>query len=132
MTRQLLVAMDDSPPARAALDHALETFPEADITVLNVVDSLEAAYAGTAVDEEPPEPEFFEDIGTETAKHAGQLEALVIEGKPAETVVSYAEENEFDGIIIGSKGRSGVSRMILGSVAEAVAREATMPVTIVS
>ncbi|MCU4751730.1 universal stress protein [Halobacteria archaeon AArc-curdl1] len=132
MTRQLLVAMDDSPPARAALEHALETFPEADITVLNVVDSLEAAYAGRPVDEAPPEPEFFENLAADTSDHAGNVSALVIEGEPAETVVSYAEENGFDGIIIGSKGRSGVSRMLLGSVAEAVAREATMPVTIVS
>jgi len=45
--------------------------------------------------------------------------------------VEYAEESDVDHIVIGSHGRSGVSRILLGSVAESVVRRADMPVTVV-
>jgi nucleotide-binding universal stress UspA family protein len=46
-------------------------------------------------------------------------------------VVKYAEKEGFDHIVIGSAGRVGVSRLILGSTASAIVREANCPVTVV-
>lgn len=132
MARHLLVAMDDSDPARAALEHALKTFPEADVTVLNVADSVEIAYSELSQsDGSLQDPPFFDEMHAHGTDHEGTLETIILEGKPAETIVEYATENEVDQIVIGSAGRSGISRMLLGSVAEAVARQATVPVTIV-
>jgi nucleotide-binding universal stress UspA family protein len=52
-------------------------------------------------------------------------------GKPAETIVAAAERLNVDAISIGSHGRSGVARAVLGSVAEAVVRGARRPVLMV-
>lgn len=124
--------MDDSERARTALEHALEAFDDASVTVLHVVDPLGAAYGG---DETPAdassEPAFFEDVDRIAAAHDESVETAVREGTAEETILAYVDEEPVDGIVMGSEGRSGVSRMLLGSVAEAVARQSPVPVTIV-
>jgi nucleotide-binding universal stress UspA family protein len=45
--------------------------------------------------------------------------------------VDYAAEHDIDHIVVGSHGRTGASRILLGSVAETVARRSPVPVTIV-
>jgi nucleotide-binding universal stress UspA family protein len=52
------------------------------------------------------------------------------EGGPAEKIVQLAKEEEVDLIVIGSHGRRGMSRRLMGTVAEAVARGAPCPVLI--
>jgi nucleotide-binding universal stress UspA family protein len=51
--------------------------------------------------------------------------------KISSAVVKYAEKEGFEHIVIGSAGRAGVSRLVLGSVANAIVHEAHCPVTIV-
>jgi nucleotide-binding universal stress UspA family protein len=53
----------------------------------------------------------------------------LLEGHPAEEIIK--ETREGDLIVIGSKGRTGLDRLLMGSVAENVARHATCPVMIV-
>lgn len=136
MTRHLLVPMDDSENARAALEHALSVFPDDEITVVHAVDDLEAGYGGrppvTAGGEgDGEEPDFFADVRSIAAEHDRTVETTVVEGMSADAVLEYAREADADGIVMGSEGRSGVSRMLLGSVAEAVTRKSPIPVTIV-
>jgi nucleotide-binding universal stress UspA family protein len=50
---------------------------------------------------------------------------------PAEAIVGYAERNGYHHIIVGSEGRTGAKRMLLGSVAEDVVTRAHCPVTVV-
>lgn len=57
--------------------------------------------------------------------------SIIDGGKPAEVLVAAAERLNVDAISIGSHGRSGVARAILGSVAEAVVRHARQPVLVV-
>lgn len=52
----------------------------------------------------------------------------LLEGAPAEAIVQYADEEGADLIVIGSHGRTGFTRLLLGSVAEAVVRHAKCPV----
>lgn len=52
-------------------------------------------------------------------------------GDPAEEIVSYAEKNGIDLIVMASRGRSGVSRWAVGSVAEKVFRATCVPVLMV-
>ncbi|WP_440766570.1 universal stress protein [Natronorubrum sp. DTA7] len=139
MTRHLLVPMDDSEPARAALEHAVSLFPDDEVRVLHVVDDLEAGYGGGR----PPvttggekradddEPDFFEDVRSIAATHDRTVETTVIEGTSADAILEYAREHDVDQIVMGSQGRSGVSRILLGSIAEAVTRKSSVPVTIV-
>ena len=51
-------------------------------------------------------------------------------GRPARTIVEYADEEGFDHIIVGSHGGKGLSRVLLGSVAETVVRRSSVPVTV--
>ena len=55
----------------------------------------------------------------------------VLEGKTADTLADYATHNEVDLIIIASHGRSGVSRWVLGSVADRIVRNSCVPVMMV-
>jgi len=57
--------------------------------------------------------------------------SIIDGGRPAEEIVTAAERLNVDAINLGSHGRSGVSRALLGSVAEAVVRHARRPVLVV-
>lgn len=70
----------------------------------------------------------IEDI----AKDAGVAsEAKIIEGRPAEDIIKMAEESKMDVIIIGSIGKTGIEKFLLGSVAEKVVRNSKVPVLVV-
>jgi nucleotide-binding universal stress UspA family protein len=82
---------------------------------------------------EPPDDEILEvlaslrgrvPIPTETAK-------FVPVGNPVELIADAARDWPADLVVIGSHGRNGVDRVLLGSVAEGVARHAPCPVLIV-
>lgn len=133
MTRHLLVPMDDSEPARTALEHALSLFPDDEITVVHAVDDLAAGYTGTptAQEGEAVNPELFADVERLADEYGADVEIAVIGGAPPEAILEYADDHAVDQIVMGSEGRTGVSRMLLGSIAEGVARRASVPVTIV-
>jgi len=58
-------------------------------------------------------------------------EHRLLVGDPAGTIVGLAEEEHVDLIVMGTHGRTGLSRVLLGSVAEAVVRRASCPVLMV-
>ncbi|SDR14910.1 universal stress protein [Natronobacterium texcoconense] len=135
----LLVALDDSEPGWAAIEHALSEHPEAEITVVHVMDLTESSYGefahlGTDAmrDRRREEAtELFEAARDRATAHDVSIETELLEGRPADAVVEYATANAVDRIVVGSHGRTGVSRVLLGSVAERVVRRAPVPVTIV-
>ncbi|MFA9502793.1 universal stress protein [Natrinema sp. H-ect1] len=130
MGRHVLVPMDDSEPARAALDHALEWVPADRVTVVHAVDDLTADYEGIVSGAD--EPDFFADARAIADDRGRSLETAVVEGGgTAEAILEYVDEAGVDAIVMGSEGKAGVSRLLLGSVAEAVTRRAEVPVTIV-
>ncbi|OAQ53028.1 universal stress protein UspA [Natrinema mahii] len=130
MSRHVLVPMDDSAPARAALDHALEWVPADRLTVVHAVDDLEADYEGIVSGDD--EPDFFADARAIADDRGRSLETAVVEGGgTAEAILEYVGEADVDAIVMGSEGKAGVSRLLLGSVAEGVTRRAAVPVTIV-
>ncbi|ADD05748.1 UspA domain protein [Natrialba magadii ATCC 43099] len=140
MTEHILVPVDGSQPATAALEYAHERFPENRLTVLYVVDpmadySRERSYPGyTADDEFKTEHEKGEAVlerVRERLPDDATVETALEAGKPSRVIVEYADDHDIDGIVIGSHGRSGAVRYLLGSVAEQVVRRAAVPVTIV-
>ncbi|MDQ2052398.1 universal stress protein [Natronolimnohabitans sp. A-GB9] len=135
----VLVPLDDSEPARDALEHAFEIYPDADVTALHVVNPSMSMYRGDTsfnferfieLEEETAETlfEMAEELADE---HDTSLTTETMIGAPARAIVEFADENDVDQIVLGSHGRSGVSRVLLGSVAEQVVRRATVPVTVV-
>ncbi|MDS0476264.1 universal stress protein [Natrinema sp. 1APR25-10V2] len=130
MNRHVLVPMDDSEPARAALEHALEWVPADRLTVVHAMDDLEADYGGVVAGES--DPDFFADARSLAESHDRSLETAVVTGSgTADAILEYADGKGVDAIVMGSEGKAGVSRMLLGSVAESVTRRAELPVTIV-
>ncbi|MFD1514494.1 universal stress protein [Halomarina rubra] len=141
MNRRFVVPTDGSDRARHAFSYVVEMFPNPDVTALHVVDPVEAGYGGQTDDpghasdwrdtEGTNADGTFEVIRDLAAEAEVTLSTRVVEGQPAEAIVAFAEEGEFDGIVMGSQGRSGVSRVLLGSVAESVVGNSSIPVTVV-
>jgi nucleotide-binding universal stress UspA family protein len=141
MSKRVLVPIDGSEQSDVALNHALEEFSDDDITVLHVIDPADAGYTAP-VGIPGGSEEWYEGAQEEAQTLFDEAQAVAGEygvtlgtatdmGRPAGTIVEYAEDEEFDHIVMGSHGRSGVSRILLGSVAETVVRRATIPVTVV-
>lgn len=142
MTRDLLVPLDDSPQARRALEHALTVHTADDIVVFHVVDYSESlasherpgrgsrkeGWYQKALDDAE---ELFADAQEIADGYDVVLSTDTDAGKPAEAIVSYADEHGIDQIIMGSHGRTGASRILLGSVAEKVIRRSPLPTTVV-
>ncbi|WP_160135541.1 universal stress protein [Halococcus salsus] len=138
MSTQVLVPLTDSSHAWPGLKYALELYPEADITVINVIDPAGAGYGEYSSSEESgqvtPESqaEALFTAASDLASESGRdLTTTLIEGRPAEAIVEHAENHSFDAIVMGSRGRSGVSRVLLGSVAGSVVENSSVPVTVV-
>jgi nucleotide-binding universal stress UspA family protein len=69
-------------------------------------------------------------------KGAGEVEGVIVEpvlleGHPADELIRYAEENEIDIIVMGTLGKTGLDRLLLGSVAGNVVRHSKIPVMVV-
>jgi nucleotide-binding universal stress UspA family protein len=139
MAKRILVPVDGSEHATKALSYALREFPGAEITVINVIDPIDVGYTSTV-----GMPGYSEEWYEESKENAQELFAEAQEmadeyditlstetdvGQPAQTIVDFAEE--FDHIVMGSHGRAGVSRILLGSVTETVVRRSPVPVTVV-
>ena len=141
MADHVLVPLDGSPQSWAALEHAMEEHPEARLSLLSVINPMEAGYsAETALPSAAEEwyesakaaaEERFEEAAELAAERGVSVESVVEVGRPSRVIVEYAEGHDVDGIVMGSHGRKGVSRILLGSVAEAVVRSSPVPVTVV-
>lgn len=141
MPETVLVAFDGSPLAERALTYAIETFPEAAITtvyVINPIDSVvdvEAgglAVAGDWYDRAQDRAGRINAAAADLAADRGtELDTVTSVGKPATAILDYARDHGIDQIVMGSHGRSGLDRAILGSVAETVTRRARIPVTVI-
>ena len=60
-----------------------------------------------------------------------EVESVILEGSPANDIVDYAEKNDIDLIVMGSHGKTGIQRFLIGSVAENVVRHSKKPVLVV-
>jgi len=137
MTR-VLVPIDGSPQAEDALDHAVSEFPDAEIVLLHVIDPIDAGYSAESVlptasgdwyeSHKDTAEELFEGANERTGR---EFETAIEVGRPSRTIVEYAEEGDIDHVVMGSHGRSGVARVLLGSVAETVVRRSPVPITVV-
>jgi nucleotide-binding universal stress UspA family protein len=141
MGKRILVPVDGSEQAHRAFEFVTEEFGDAEVVLLHVVNPAEAGYSAQASipsfseewyeSERAAAEELFDEIadlaeGTDLA-----IEREIEVGKPSRVIVEFAEGEGVDQIVTGSHGRSGVTRILLGSVAEAVVRRSPVPVTVV-
>jgi nucleotide-binding universal stress UspA family protein len=142
---KVLLAIDDSKYSEAALRMLVAQYnPNATtVRVLHVVEPLETSYYP---DLAPPYPASLHDIrkirlkaGREAAARATQklraagfqADSAVRLGHARITVVDVAAQWHADLIVVGSHGRTGIERLLLGSVSDYVSRHAPCSVEIV-
>jgi nucleotide-binding universal stress UspA family protein len=136
MFRKILVAVDGSQHARAALDLAVDLAQryQASLCVLHAFPHV-SDLLGTPQYESLLEArsmigqQLLESAQTQVGD-AVVVETQLIEGPPAPAILRVAEENGCDLIVIGSRGRSQIAGILLGSVSSTVAQRAHCPVLI--
>lgn len=139
MVDRVLVPLDGSPLSEKALEYAILTFPAKEIVALTVIDPIDVVYRSEGSGPLGGERWFkyarsrAADIGAVAEKRGEQTGVSVTTdtavGRPRRQILKYADEHDVDQIVMGTHGRSGLSRVALGSVAEAVVRRSPVPVT---
>ncbi|MDS0474439.1 universal stress protein [Natrinema sp. 1APR25-10V2] len=130
----VLVPTDGSDCAAAAVDHAIElaTATDAALHAVNVVDLgvFWDESAAVALDALEDAGERVTERVVERAGDAGvaTADAAVLTGTPHREILTYADEHDVDCIVMGTHGRSGLDRVLLGSVTERVVRHTDVPV----
>jgi nucleotide-binding universal stress UspA family protein len=131
----ILVAVDLSDRSKELIDAAVTLGSR--LTLLHVVEGAEARGLYRVPLEVPVENmnavlEWCDVALRQLAEKAGATaEPRVIVGRPGASILAVEEELRPDVTVVGTHGRHGVERLLLGSVAERVARHATGPVLVV-
>ncbi|CAI50603.1 UspA domain protein [Natronomonas pharaonis DSM 2160] len=137
---RVLVPMDGSEQSWTAFEHAADEFPEATLVCLRAIDPSKAGYGagmeagGVArvLDAERDAANDMLERAVERGDDRGVSVATAAEiGRPARVIIDATENEDIDHVVIGSHGRDGISRILLGSVAETVVRRSPVPVTVV-
>jgi nucleotide-binding universal stress UspA family protein len=141
MAKRVLVPVDESEQSLTALEYALGVHPDATFTLLHVIDPRDfRTYGGIegsidmqqiANDEWEHARRVVDEAREQAEAHGVSATTEIITGKAPRAIVEFVEEHDPDLVIMGSHGRSGVSRVLLGSVAERVVRRSPIPVTVV-
>ena len=152
MTDRILVAVDGSDEAIEALRFAASEWPDAELTALHVINPADSMTGGEggfpgAVDQ-------WYDSATQRGERIVRKATEAVDrdvdtrlevGRPTATILAVAggdaavgdedgsggTAEPFDHVVLASRGRTGLSRVLLGSVAEGVVRRAAVPVTVV-
>lgn len=149
MYKRILVPVDGSKVAEAALEHAVVLAKQfkAEVTLLRVTSvamltrqALGAADDGQAlitdiepiVEQERKEArDYLRKVASKLSRRGVKAPAEQAEGAAAPTILEAARKLPADVIVMSTHGRSGLARAVFGSVAEEVVRHAPCPVLLV-
>jgi nucleotide-binding universal stress UspA family protein len=131
----VLVPTDGSDCASTAADHAIDLAVATNgaVHIIHVVDLgvvWDDVTAGTVLEALEDAGERAIDEVVDRAENAGvgTVEASVVSGTPYHAIVEYVDERDVDCVVMGTHGRTGLSRYLLGSVTERVVRLTDVPV----
>jgi nucleotide-binding universal stress UspA family protein len=136
MYDRILVPTDGSPEGEHALEHAFDLARAHDAAIRVIYVANVASYGGL------PMETAWEGIGNalraegqeavarveKIAPDDIEIETAVLEGSPSRVIVEEASPENCDLVIMGTHGRGGIDRLLLGSVTERVVRRAAVPV----
>jgi len=143
MYDRILLPTDGTVASERATEHAigLADADNADLHVLYVVDEdVVTAYSGDEYVDEAEGPEHglaehgeetLSSIRSQATAQGVEVVGAVHHGSPAETIIEYADDNDMDLIVLGTKRRPDEYRALLGSVTDRVLRLTTRPATVV-
>jgi nucleotide-binding universal stress UspA family protein len=138
--KKILIATDGSEYTKNAVDHGIDLAKNTGAKLLTVYVVDTAAFASIPMDAAwesmyellRQEGDVAMKYVTEKAGEEGmEVEANIIEGHPADEIIKYSEKNSISLIVLGTLGKSGLDRFLLGSVAEKVVRNSKIPVLVV-
>lgn len=137
---RVLIATDGSENNMAAVEKGLAVarLCGSAVYAVYVVDAAMADSTGPVITSASGdlirrlEAEGMAALGRVQEMAAGlELKTIVILGRPAPSIVACATENKADLIVVGSQGKGGIERLLLGSVASKVVQTADRPVLVV-
>lgn len=142
MYDRILTPTDGSEPAEAAAEDAIELAREfgASLHVVHVVEPI--PLGGLSAGGEPASAEHSEVVEEQRAEGERTLERIrnlaaeagvdvmtaIVYGKPSTEILEYVDDENIEVVVMGTRGRSGAERFVLGSVAERVVRRSPVPV----
>jgi nucleotide-binding universal stress UspA family protein len=136
MYDDILVPSDGSPEAERAAGHAIELADRVGATIhgLFVVNEAEPIHPGARRRRESDErsargQRALDELQGWAEAHGVPVDTAIVEGEPATAIVERATAVGADLIVMGTHGRSGVERVLIGSVTERVVRASPVPVT---
>jgi nucleotide-binding universal stress UspA family protein len=141
MYKHILLPLDGSALAEQALPHALaqaERF-EAELTLLKVIEPLprrgtsmsQAAFERAEEEMKTWAREYLEGVAGKLQEQGISVQTATPLDEPHRAIVRLAERNQVDLIVMCTRGQSGISRWLMGSVADRVVRGAKVPVLLV-
>ncbi len=138
---KIVVAYDGSELSKKALERAIYLAKQDKKVELNVITAIPRLipavynYGVTAVTEHEAKLKNAKEIMLEVEETLNVIpnktETYILEGNPAQAIEEFAENNNADVIVIGSRGLSGLKEMFLGSVSHHVVQKAACEVVIV-
>jgi nucleotide-binding universal stress UspA family protein len=134
MYDRILLPTDGSEGTNRAVRQAIDLAAEtgAELHVLFVVEDM--PYAPEMMDEQVEMrlreigQEAVEDIRERADETGVDVESVVEDGTPHQAILNYADSEDIDLIVMGTHGRSGLDRYLLGSVTERIVRSSDVPV----
>ena len=139
MIQKILLPIDNSDHAQKAVRYAVDLakLTQATVVVMHAYHLPIFRRRGTAVAEdfkvslEEESKELVAEVAAQLQGEGIAVSALVVEGSPSEAILTAAETDQPDLIIIGSRGTGGLPGLNLGSVVDRVVRRALTPVLVV-
>lgn len=136
---KIMVATDGSKAVRKAIKTGIELARLSGAKLYAVYVIVPSGYSPRDFGWEKSLREFLQDEGDkavafieDAGKTAGiKVEPVTLEGHPAEKILEFAEQEGIDIIVMGTLGKTGLERFLLGSIAENVVRHSKIPVLVV-
>lgn len=138
MYDNLLVPTDGSPASLGAVDEAvsLASAVDAHLTAVYVVDTRdygtlpEGEFTSLATELEAEGERALKEVEDRAQAADVSVATAIVRGIPHESILEYADETDADVIVMGTHGRTGIDRFLLGSVTEKVIRSTDLPVLV--
>lgn len=137
--QNIVIATDGSENTRRAIEYGIKfaKFSGATVHALHVVDTSSLSQNWTVGWETIYE--ILQNEGRRAiskVKEYGEtsgvdVKEVLLEGHPSSEIIDFAENNDIDLIVMGTLGKTGLDRFLLGSVAEKVVRNSKVPVLVV-
>jgi nucleotide-binding universal stress UspA family protein len=138
--KKICCAVDFESPSRMAMEQAVDLAKrfDAELTLVHVLlpplsaeSDVLVSSRGIAAEEARRDEQRLAEWRAGAERRLGRpVRSRTLSGDPAGEIVSHVREERYDLVVVGTHGRTGVRRAVLGSVAERIARQSPCPVLV--